>query len=147
MKFLIVGDGIYLKRMKEELALSGNNEDVIFTGYRNDICELLDASDIFLTCTLAETFGNSIAEASNHCLPCVASNVGGIPEIIEDGVSGFLVKKFDIDETYDALVKLIENKKLREIMGMNGRKHIIKKFDYKSIEKKSEELYEIVLSK
>ena len=102
-KFLIVGEGKYKEQFKRAIRENGLDNEVLFLGYRKDIDRILNASDIYLSCTWHETFGNSIIEASYHRLPVVASHVGGIPEIIEDGITGYLI---DFKDTNMFLCKL-----------------------------------------
>lgn len=145
IKFLIVGNGSYLEQMKTEMRRYGYKDRVIFYGYSNDVGRLLDISDIFITCSWHETFGNSIVEASNHGLPIVASKVGGIPEIVQNKKTGFLVEKGDIDGFVRALKDLAENPELRVAMGKKGLLFVNEKFNQTRIENCFRELYERVL--
>jgi glycosyltransferase involved in cell wall biosynthesis len=90
----VVGDGeerTNLEKMAEKLGIA---ENVHFHGQQADVGSFLKKSDIFVYPSVwQEVFGISIVEAMAHGLPCIANNVGGIPEIIEDGKNGFLTKK------------------------------------------------------
>jgi len=92
VKFVIAGDGIYKQEMQTEIEKEKLSNKVYLLGYRKDIGNILDGSDIFVICTKHETLCISLLEAGNHSLPLIASNVGGIPEIIENCKNGFLVK-------------------------------------------------------
>ena len=137
--FLVVGNGNYLDEMKENLVTCKN---VVFTGYRKDISEILDASDIYVTPTYHETLGNSIIEAENHCLPVVASKVGGVPEIVRDKSTGFLVNVGSTKEFCDKILLLVENADLRKKMGQEGCKYILSKFSNEKIESSLFDMYE-----
>ena len=92
-----------------------------------------------------EPFGRVAAEAGAASKPIVASNIGGIPEIIEHGKNGFLVEKGDLDSLVKFVKKLIKNKRLREKMGKKGREIIGKKFSNEMHVKKIEKIYEGLL--
>jgi len=143
VKFLIVGDGNYCEEMKRTLdsCMAGR---VLFTGYRSDVKEILDLSDIFILCTRHETLSISILEASQMGLPCVASNVGGIPEIIENGVEGFLCDYENPDEFVIALQNLVNSEELRQKLGENSKKKIKFKFDKNRIVEDLDTLYKTI---
>ena len=145
IKFLVVGNGSYLEEMKTTISNFGISEYVIFTGFRKDIGALLDASDVFVTCTKHETFGNSILEAANHCLPVVASNVGGVPEIVVDGKTGYLLESDDVDGFCRALRRLIDDKELRLKMGESAKQFVKEKFNTSTIVNELDSLYQEVL--
>ena len=146
VRFLIVGEGSYLDEMKRKVDEQDLGQYVLFTGYREDIMQILDESDIFIICTLHETFCNSVVEASCEGLPVIASRVGGIPEIIKDGISGILIDPDSIDEIKNALKLLISDKELREGMGTAGKKIVEEKFSERRITDRIEEIYEDLLS-
>lgn len=146
VRFLIVGKGPYLQEMQERIKKSGREKSVIFTGFREDIPELLDASDIFISCSLHETLGNSIVEASYHKLPVVATKTGGIPEIVIDNETGFLFDTGDIERAIVGLETLIKDKKIRTDYGIAGERHVKKQFCKDKIESQLDSLYEELLS-
>ena len=144
---MIVGDGNYREQFESEIQESGLGDQVFLLGYRNDVDSILNASDIYLSCTWHETFGNSIIEGSYHKLPVVASCVGGVPEIVEDGLSGYLVDYKDIETFIEKIKMLVDDEELRGKMGNNGLLYVTKKFDPKIIEARLDELYQSVLEK
>jgi glycosyltransferase involved in cell wall biosynthesis/serine acetyltransferase len=90
-KFLFIGDGVersHLERMVGELDL---RDRFLFLGLRHDVAEILACCDLFVLPSWAEGLPNSVLEAMAAGVPIVATRVGGIPEIIEDGVGGLLV--------------------------------------------------------
>lgn len=141
--FVIVGDGNYLDEMKSEL----NNLrcNVHFTGFRNDVGKILKESDLFVLCTLHETLCNSVIEASQNGLPVVASKVGGIPEIIADGKSGFLVDPGDESGFIEKINILLNDIELRDRIGNEGTSVIERKFNYNSIINSIDDLYREIL--
>ncbi len=145
VKFVIVGDGDYLEKMKEEISYSHMKDNVVFTGFRKDIDNVLKSGDIFLICSLHETLCMSVMEACQYKLPVVATRVGGIPEIIEDGENGYLVNTYDVAGFIEDLKRLIENKELRENLGKRGEEIVKEKFNPDSIINKIDSIYEDIL--
>lgn len=145
VKFLIVGEGAYLLEMKEQIEKMNLSTQVIFTGYRNDVIDILNESDIFVLCTLHETLCNSIIEASSASLPVVATRTGGIPEVVADGITGFLIEPYDYKGIVYALKHLIIDEKLRLSMGKAGRKRMENLFSEKEITDKLDTFYKNVM--
>jgi len=142
IKFIIVGDGNYLKEMEgAKKRLSLNN--LILTGHLNNVISILKISNIFMLCSKHETLCNSIIEAGEIGLPVIATNIGGIPELIGDG-KGILFEVGDIKFAIKALKILIENKKLRIEYGNKLKEHIRKKFNERDNIKKLQKIYEIL---
>jgi len=108
--FMLIGDGPmrgYLEGMVGELGLS---ERFIFAGYREDAGRLLSGCDIFVLPSLKEGLGISLLEAMASKVPCIASKVGGIPEVLGEGMGGILVKPGDYMELYAAMRYLLNNR-------------------------------------
>jgi trehalose synthase len=108
----------------------GNNEDIILIANENTILvnALQRASSVVLQKSLKEGFGLTISEALWKGTPVIASNVGGIPEQIVDGKSGYLVNPKDIKGCADRVIKLLKNPKLAREMGKYGRQYVKRKF-------------------
>lgn len=143
VKFIIVGEGDYLNEFKERTKRL--TENVIILGYRSDINRILSECDIFILCSLHETLCMSAIEAGYNSLPSVVTNVGGLPEVIDEGNTGFLVDKGNTNGFISALEKLINNADLRKIMGCNAKKHIEIKFSEEKICDQIDQLYRSVL--
>ena len=142
---VVIGDG----REKDEFmkfVLENNiSEYVKFLSYRNDIPDLLKIIDIVVMPSIQESFGIVSLEAMAMKVPVIATNVGGLPEAIEDGKTGIIVPPKDIDSLENAIKYLIENPQIRKIMGRAGRKRVADKFSIKSNVKMTEEVYLNVL--
>lgn len=147
VKFLVIGNGAYLEEMKNELSEHIKVDRVSFLGYRDDIKEILPLCDIFVLPTLHETLSNALLEASEFELPLIASNVGGVPEIIKNGENGFLVPPSDSDALKNAILKLAHNKLLREKMGENAKKNLKVNFSEDNIVEKIDCIYQKILNK
>ena len=92
-------------------------------GIRNDIDMILSATDIYLQPSHTEAISLTIMEALHHGLPVVASNVGGIPEVVLDGQNGTLVEACDAEGLSIAISDLLQSPEKREIFGENSKKH------------------------
>nr|WP_321268044.1 glycosyltransferase [uncultured Sulfurimonas sp.] len=133
LKLLIVGEGSlgsYLKNLTKELEIDNK---VIFTGKVpfTDVSKYHNMLSVSVSVSNSESFGVAIIEASSCAKPVVVSNVGGLPEVVEDGVSGFVVPPRDPQKTSDAIEKLIIDDKLRNTMGNNGRIIVKKLYNWK----------------
>ncbi len=147
LKYLIVGNGPlkdYLKRIVKDLNLQNI---VKFLGWmrQDEIVKLMVKSDIFLLPSVSEAFGVVLLEAQAVGLPIVATNVGGIPEAIVNGKSGFLVPKRDIDALAKRLKYLIEHPELWPKMGRFGRKIIESKYNIKKLNRQLIKVYKNLL--
>lgn len=106
-RLLLVGDGPDRARAQELADAEGIGEHVLFLGKQNSVAELLACSDLFLLPSENEAFGLVALEAMACGVPVVATNTGGIPEVVEDGVSGYLAAIGDVDAMADAALSLL----------------------------------------
>ena len=112
----------------------------------NALPEVYSAADILVAPSLQECFGMVIGEASACETPCVAFDIGGVSDIIQDGYTGFLAQPLNVDHLAQCIKRLLINGELAEQFGKNARKHILDSFDSDLIAKKHIELYEVLLS-
>lgn len=147
IKFLIVGDGAYLAEMKTELSIQKQSGQVRFLGYRSDVASILPACDIFVLPTLHETLSNSLLEASSYNLPLIASNVGGVPEIITNEENGLLVEPSDSGELANAIKTIAADENLRKKMGKAAKERLADKFSEESIVGKIDAIYRKLLNR
>jgi glycosyltransferase involved in cell wall biosynthesis len=136
-RFLVVGGPIYetnghagyaegLYRRARALGLS---DRVAFLGARGDIPEILAALDVLVHCpTAPEPLGRVLAEAMAVGRPIVAARCGGIPEVVDDGVTGLLVKPVDVAGFASAVIRLLSDPAFRERLGSAGRRHAEARF-------------------
>ncbi len=141
-KLIIIGEGPKEEELKEKVLEMGLKKSVIFTGKISpaDIPKYYQSADIFVLPSHTEGFPLVIIEAMACGLPVIASSIGGIPEIIEDNVNGFLVSPHDISVLVYKLNILINNPNLREKFAHVSLKIIEKKF---SANKKIEKLVKL----
>ncbi len=146
VRLLLTGDG-ELKRQVEQLVHSLRlSEKVHFLGVRSDIPELLNASDIFVLSSRWEGNPMSVMEAMAAGLPVVSTAVGGVPELVEESVSGILVPSEDVQNLTTALQTLVDRSELRASMGANARKTALERFDARVMTRAYENLYESILT-
>lgn len=124
------------------------SERVIFEGYISDeeIIDRYSNCDIFIAPSRFESFGLIFLEAMIFSKPVIGTNIGGIPEVVENGVSGILIENENSEDLKNALIKLIENKDIRESMGKNGRRIYEEKFTAEIMANKFIDYYKNILS-
>jgi len=133
LKLLLVGDGSLMDNYKLLTSKLGIKDQVLFTGKipYSEICNYHNMIDIFVNPSLNESFGVSVLEASACEKPVIASNIGGLPEVVEDGVTGILVPPKSIEFLYQAMKNLLLNKQEAINMGKKGRQWVQQNFDFK----------------
>ena len=130
--FVLVGEGAYREQFMKDAEAMGLAAHITWTGLVQDpFAEgVYDVADI--VCQLSEweeLFGWMIAEAMAYKKPIVATRVGGIPELVEDGVTGFLVERGDRDAAASKLGQLASDPELRRRMGQAGKEIVSERFD------------------
>ena len=128
VKVLVVGDGSIRPDLMIQTRDLGISENVVFLGHREDTDALLQALDIFALPSLSEGIPMALLEAMAASRAVVASRVGGIPEIIEDEVEGFLVEPMDVDSLAERCRRLIESPDVARRMGEQARKRVERDF-------------------
>ncbi len=131
--FILIGDGP-LRSGLENQARKAKLEDVVhFVGRRNDTPELLACADLFLFPSLAEGMPNALLEAAAAGLPIVATSVGGIPEIIENGLNGMLVPPGNSQALADASIRLLTDHELSARLGRAAQATVRAKFGFDTL--------------
>ncbi len=140
----IVGDGSLCDDLRAQArALPAAVRDrIVFTGRRDDISAITGELDIAVLPSLREAQGISILEAMARRKPVVATAVGGIPEVVADGVSGFLVPPSDPAALADALIRLARSPSLRQRLGDAGYEIVAERFSIDAQVRRIEELYD-----
>jgi L-malate glycosyltransferase len=131
--FLIAGKAEieYAQMLRKQVIEWGLADKIIFLGFRSDIEEIISGLDISVLPSTVEAFGRVIIESMLLGTPVIGSRSGGIPEIIEDGVSGFLTKPEDEDELAEKIYLLSSDKNLQNRFARNGYERVVDKFNMK----------------
>ena len=141
-KLLLVGEGPQEENLRRTIAEEGLGRSVLLPGYREDVERILQAMDVFVFPSLQEALGTAIIEAMAMEKAVVASRVGGIPEIVVDGKTGFLVNPEDVRGIAEKVLFLFRHRALAESMGKAGRKVVEEHFDTRKMVGRIEKLYE-----
>ncbi|MCL5031098.1 MAG: glycosyltransferase [Bacteroidetes bacterium] len=149
LKLLLVGKGYrenYFKKLVDDLGIT---DATIFTGYvnPNEIQIFHNMIDISVFVSNEESFGVSVLEASACGKPVVVSNIGGLPEIVENNFTGIIVHEKNVKETTEAIEKLLMNKELRTSLGKNGRERVIRCYNIQDNVQQVIDIYKTVIDK
>jgi glycosyltransferase involved in cell wall biosynthesis len=139
---VIVGEGSRLDALREIARGLGVDRHVIFTGRRDDIPAITAALDVAVLPSYREAQGLTILEAMALARPVVASNVGGIPEMIEDGRNGLLVPPHDPAALAAAIVRLLADHQLADMIGRAGHDTVHDRFCIQMMVNAVQELYD-----
>ncbi len=145
-RLVLVGDGPDRPLAEEEARLLGVQERVVFLGKQESVAELLSSAHIFLLPSETESFGLSALEALATRVPVVASQCGGLAEVVEDGVSGRLLPVGAVEEMAEAAIEILTKPGLWEEMGQAGRALAVERFSAERIVDVYESFYAEVLT-
>jgi len=140
-ELVIVGDGPNREQVQDELAARSLGGRVRLLGERDDVSHLLADADVFLLASRSEGLPLSVIEAMAAGLPVVASDVGGLRELVRDGETGTLVPPGDPVALADALRPLLADRELRRRLGMAARERAKALFDLPGFRRAHLELY------
>jgi glycosyltransferase involved in cell wall biosynthesis len=146
---MIVGGGSLenkLKTLADNLSIGSKT---IFVGKvpHQDIPKYHNMLDVSVSVSNSESFGVAIIEASACGKPVVVSNVGGLPEVVEDGVTGIIVPPRNAEATANAIERLVLNKELRLQMGKAGRERVKRLYNWDDNVKQMINIYKEILEK
>jgi glycosyltransferase involved in cell wall biosynthesis len=149
VKVFVAGNGnekyrLYLQERINELKLSSN---IIFTGFYEDVPQILRCMDIYCLPSLSEGFSRSLLEAMASGLPVIATSVGGNMEVIQDGVNGLLVPSSNPVRLASAIKELLKDKEKARRMGLAGRELVVEKFSVEKNVIRTEAVYEEMILK
>ena len=144
-RLVIVGTGPQEEQLRSAVRSLGIEDSVRLTGSRDDVAELLAAFDVFAMSSRHEGLPIALLEAMASGLPVVATRVGGIPEVVDDGVNGLLVPPGDAGMLAAAIGKLLDDRALRVDLGAQATS-TSDRFDLTKAMRRTEAIYDAVLS-
>lgn len=147
IKLLLVGDGQERKNYEEQVAKLGIEDQVIFASYQSDVALFYQIMDVFALVSAREAFGLVLAEAMLNKLPVIATKVGGMKDIVDDGVTGFLVEPMDVASITDKMELLFQTPALLKEMGNSGFIKAKREYTESIYIKKIENLYLNIMNK
>ena len=151
LKFLIIGGSVFRddacreKELRELTDRLGLRDSVIFCGLRNDMPQIFNVLDVLVLTSDAEACGRVLIEAMASGRPIVATNTGGTPELVPDGVAGILIPVHKPKALSDAVMQLLKDNKRMHEMGLAGRKWAERNFSIEENVKRIEQVYKELL--
>lgn len=143
--FQPVEQGKYIKELKNMSVRAGLADRLKFLGERNDLPGVFQALDVFVFPSLIDPFGRVIIEAMACSKPVVAFNLGGAPEIIAEGETGFLVKPRDYQELAEKIAFFLKDREKAVVFGKNAHQRCLQLFDIKEHAFNVQKLYREIL--
>ncbi len=144
--YIIAGDGDHRKTLEEMAQSLGIADRVIFMGYRKDIPEILAASDLFVFPTLQDALPTVLLEAMAAGLPIIASQIGGVPEIITHGANGLLISPASPSSLSEACLRILQDEQLAARLTAAGLDTVQRRFDVQQQASSLYDLYQKVVS-
>lgn len=145
VKLLMVGDGPERYKTEEQCRKEHLCDKVSFLGKQENISELLSITDVVLIPSASESFGLVALEAMACGIPCVSTNAGGLPEVNQNGMTGFTREVGDIEGLAEAIITILSDRDLAKKMGKAGREIAVNNFSADIIIPKYLQYYEKIL--
>jgi glycosyltransferase involved in cell wall biosynthesis len=145
-RVLLFGQGPLLEEMRRVCAERGLNERVLFAGFRKDVDKILPCLDLVVHPALMEGLGVSLLEAAACAVPIIASDAGGMPEIVRDGATGRLIPPGDSGALAAAMTQLLADAELRRHCGARGRSLVETEFSVAAMVAGNYRVYQEVLT-
>ena len=147
VRLVMVGDGPERSAAKYRAESLGVGEDTVFVGKKGNIADYLGVSDIFLLPSELESFGLAALEAQACELPVIATRIGGIPEVVNDGERGYLSDIGDVEKMAANTLRLLRDDEMRRAFGTRGREISVQRYSTQAIIPQYISFYEQVLNK
>lgn len=146
-RFVVAGEGELRESLEHHVKHLHLEKHVFFTGFRTDVLSVIKAFDVFVMSSITEGLGTSLLDAMACRKPIVATEAGGIPEVVQDGITGFLVPPRDHHAMAEAIVKLLRDEPLRKRMGDAGLSLAYAKFSADRMVRETLHAYERALAR
>ncbi len=146
-KIFLVGSGPDQMKLEQQVSDLGLDASVRLVGFHSDIPQVLEVFDVFV---LSSVWGEGVPQALTQAMAMeravVATNVGGVPEVVKDGENGFLVEPRDVEALADRVCVLLQDSKLRQDFGRAGRACVVERYSQETMLDHTEHLYAQLLS-
>lgn len=148
LKFLFVGEGSEADKsnLKAQIESLGLTSQVIFAGFRKDVNACMKAVDVVVHPSLSEAFCQVLIETMSVGTPIVSTNVGGAPEVIENGVNGILIPPEDVDAIVKAIGQIYEQPTFAENIALTGQKNVRERFTIENMVNSQIDFYQQLLN-
>jgi glycosyltransferase involved in cell wall biosynthesis len=158
VRFLVVGaaptvdagatpeEAAFVDGLKQRVADRGLQERILFTGFRNDVPELMSVIDVSVLPSMSEGLSNSVLESMAAGRATISTDVGGMREAMQDGVSGMLVPPHDVGAVVQAVDRLLAEPALARRLGAEGRRVVFDRYSIDRMVRSTERLYTSLLA-
>jgi glycosyltransferase involved in cell wall biosynthesis len=144
-RFLIVGEGEMLEKLKEIASKLGLKKELIFTGFREDVADFYKIADLYVMSSVQEGLGTSVLDALALAKPVVATSAGGLPEIILDGQTGRLVAPADPEALAQGIADMLTDTDRAASMAAAGRQLVLQDFSVDAMVAKNIGVYRRII--
>ncbi|MEW6079434.1 MAG: glycosyltransferase [Thermodesulfobacteriota bacterium] len=144
--FLIIGEGPLRDTLEQQTVAAGLKDRFIFTGFRNDVFRLVGMMDLFVLCSRSETNPIALMEAMASGKPVIATDVGGVPEIVEHGVNGWLCPSDDVDCLAEAMTRLLSYPAQARDLGARAQATISERYSLPSVTARLLDVYKDLMN-
>ena len=157
-RFLLIGDGVemrngaivksaYCEALEAAAARLGLADRLVLTGFRLDVPQLLAECAVSVLPSLSEGLSNTLLESMAAGVPVVATNVGGNPEVVQEGRTGFLVAAQNPEALADRICRVLEDRAMAARFGEAGRRRVAEQFSMERMLRDTERLYQDLLNR
>ncbi len=145
-RFFIIGQGELMDELKKAASELGLERELIFTGFRDDVAEFYKIADLYAMSSVQEGLGTAVLDALALAIPVVATNCGGLPEIVHDGITGRLVAPADPGALADGIVDMLTRLEAAKSMALEGQSRVQKSFSIDAMVDNNVEVYKKVMA-
>jgi len=146
-RLVILGQGELHESLEKQVHHHGLGKHVLLPGFRTDVLSLLKTADIFVMSSVMEGLGTSLLDAMACARPIVATDTGGIPEVVLHEETGLLVPPRDPDSLADALVTLLKDEPLAQAYGAAGYERVHDRFSVEHMVTRTVAVYEDMIAR
>ena len=144
---MIFGEGRLRGELEQQIDSLGLTGKVILPGFRDDLDSYIPAFDLLALPSYTEGLPNIVLESLAAGVPVVATAVGGVPEVVQDGISGYLVSPGDSDALADRILRVLRSADARRAMGEQGREYVRGHFSFATQAIEYQHLFDGLLAK